>query len=88
MFLLIYSKDALNDLAQLDRHISKRITAKLHFYAQQKDVLAFAKTLQGFRNRFRFRVGEYRVVFQLEASGEVRILKILRIKNRKDIYEI
>ncbi len=88
MFLLIYSKDALHDLAELDRHISKRITSKLHFYAQQSEVISFAKPLQGFTNRFRFRVGEYRVLFQFEASGEVRILKILRIKNRKDIYEI
>lgn len=88
MYRLVYTNLALKDLSGLDRLIAKRITDKLLFFSLQQEIKPFCKTLTGFHDRFRFRIGTYRVVFRLDSSGEIHILMILRIKHRKDIYDL
>ena len=89
MYQLYYSNKALKDLEDLEGNVADRITKKNYFFAQQNDVRPFCKKLEGFGEPiYRFRVGEYRVSFDLGSSGEIQILTILRIKNRKDIYDL
>ena len=89
MYQISYSTKSLKDLERLERKAVNRITKKIFFYAQQEDIRAFYKQLAGFViPTYRFRVGEYRVVFDIGSSGEIQILNILRIKNRKDIYDL
>ena len=89
MYQLYYSNKALKDLEELERNEADRITKKIYFFAQQKEVRPFCKRLEGFGEpTYRFRIGEYRVSFDISSSGEIQILNILRIKNRKDIYDI
>lgn len=86
--VLVYADQALRYLETLDRHAARRIMDKLEFYAGQDDPLAFAKMLTGgLCGLYRYRVGEYRVIFQKDTRGQVLILDILRIGHRKDIYE-
>jgi len=42
-----------------------------------------AKKLKGFKNKYRLRAGDYRVLFELERDCVV----IYDVGNRKDIYE-
>ncbi len=50
--------------------------------------MKFAKALTGeFADFFRFRVGDYRVVFSRSQEGLLQIVNVSRIGHRKHIYE-
>ncbi|MCK9185859.1 type II toxin-antitoxin system RelE/ParE family toxin [Candidatus Gracilibacteria bacterium] len=87
MYKIIYSKNSVKDLRKIDKTIAQRIIKKVFFFSKQKDISKFSKPLKGFgNNRYRFRIGDYRVIFKVNSTGEVRILMILNIKHRKEIY--
>ena len=84
---IVYTNSASNDLDDLPENTEKRIALKIKYYAAQKNPLNFAKKLNPpFDNLYRFRIGEYRAVFEL-GKDTLRLLVILRIKHRKDAYE-
>lgn len=84
---LLWSKDALEDLEQLPNPLGVRITKKVIWFSQQQNPLTHAEPLTGpYQGIYRFRVGDYRVLFQKDAQGQVSILKILRIKHRREVY--
>lgn len=83
-----YTNQASEDLCKLQKNISKRILSKIIFFCSQKDPLKYAKKLKNFTfGTYRFRIGEYRVIFDLDQKGNIKILMILRIKHRKDVYK-
>lgn len=87
MYRVDYSQDAIRDLKKLDLHIAQRIIKKILFFSQQKNPMTFARPLKNLgTGRYRFRIGDYRAIFQIDSNGELQILMILRIKHRKDIY--
>ncbi len=87
MYKVIYSREAEKDIDKLDFGLRLRIIKKIDFYVQGKNPLIFAKRLVNNRiGSYRFRVGDYRVIFDIESTGVIKILLILRIKHRKDIY--
>lgn len=88
MYSVVYSIDSKKDLKALPEYIAQRIIKKIAFYAKQVDIKPFSKHLNGFENRYRFRIGEYRAIFRVDSAGEIQILTILKIKNRKDIYDL
>jgi mRNA interferase RelE/StbE len=84
---VIYSRDAYKDLMQLGKVTARRIVLKIEDNAKQSDPLARAKALTGnLAGRYRYRVGDYRVIFSIDKAGHVLILKVLLIKHRKDVY--
>ncbi len=85
-FQIFYTKKSLKDLQKLDRPTSKKIIIKMRYYANQNNLLSFAKKLNPpFDNLYRFRIGNYRVVFEVNKS-KVMLLVVLKIGHRKDIY--
>ncbi|PIZ76501.1 type II toxin-antitoxin system mRNA interferase toxin, RelE/StbE family [Candidatus Peregrinibacteria bacterium CG_4_10_14_0_2_um_filter_38_24] len=87
MYKIIYSENSVKDLRKIDKSIAQRIIKKILFFSEQKDIFKFSKPLKGFgNNKYRFRIGDYRVIFKVDGTGEVRILMILNIKHRKEIY--
>jgi len=87
MIHIIYSDKAIKDLSSLERQISKRVVRKIEEYGKATNPLSFAKALTGsLAGMYRYRVGDYRVLFEVDASGAVIILMILNIKHRKDVY--
>lgn len=70
------------------RQDSKRITEKLLWFAGREKVIGFSIKLQGQNNRYRFRIGKFRVIFSTELSGTTKTINILRIKHRKEIYRL
>lgn len=84
---IIYSNKAAKSLKKLERDPAKKIVNKIKFYANQDDILASAKKLQSpFNGLYRYRIGEYRVIFEIDAKGAMKILIVLDIKHRKDAY--
>lgn len=86
--IVIYSKGARKDLRALDLSVSKIVIKKLDEIVTSENPLSFAKPLTAnLSGLYRFRVGDYRVIFSVEADGSVTILIILRVAHRKDIYK-
>mgnify|MGYP001558776784 CR=1 FL=1 len=81
VYRLFYTKRAVNDIAKLDLVVKKRIGKKLLLYAQNP--LKYATKLTDYTiGTYRFRIGDYRVIFDLKG----RDIIVLRLGHRKDIY--
>lgn len=89
MYKLFYTNRAKEDLKNLPKRIASRIRDKLLFYAERENIFKFAKPLGDFVpgiKLYRFRMGDYRAIFEIVSGGYVQVLMILRIKHRKDVY--
>ncbi|MEA5421076.1 type II toxin-antitoxin system RelE/ParE family toxin [Spirulina sp. CCNP1310] len=71
---------ALKDLQGLDRGNQKRILAKIEML--KTDLQGDVKRLKNFSPNYRLRVGDYRVLFEVEAS----LVIVYRIKHRRQAY--
>lgn len=86
-YQVFYTESAKADIQGLEKKTAQRILKKVLFYSSQNNPLSFAKPLNNVSaGRFRFRVGEYRIIFRIEHNGTIHILMILRVGHRKDIY--
>ena len=85
---LQYSDQASEDLASLDLSVARRILDKLDFFVKQNNPLRWAKRLTSSQcGEYRFRVGDYRVIFDVAKDGTVTVLLILAIKHRRHVYD-
>lgn len=83
------SKPAQRDLKKLDRTILTAITKAIHQLANEYDqagrpVQSDVKRMQGTADRWRLRVGDYRVIFKLDAGALVVL--VLEAGHRREIY--
>lgn len=87
-YKLVYTKLSQKDLDKLDPLLVRRILKKLNEFCKRTDPLKFAKKLTGFIiDTYRFRVGDYRVVFRLDPQNQqLVILVVLRVRHRKEVY--
>jgi len=80
-YRLLYTQRAIKDIESFEDKIKQRIGKTLLRYSEEP--LKHAQKLSDPRlGTYRFRVGEYRVIFDLEGSDIV----ILRVGHRKEIY--
>jgi len=86
-YRLILTRNALKDLGSLQKETAGRIVDKLEYFGASVNPLIYAKKLTGSSiGQYRFRIGDYRAIFDIDRFGRIQILMILRIKHRKDIY--
>ena len=81
MYSVDWKESAIKDLKKLETSISNRIYKKVDQLIENpfsKDI----RKLKGM-NAFRLRVGDYRVIFEIEKD----IICILKVGHRKNIYE-
>lgn len=83
MFSFLVTDDFEKDLKKLDANKAERVKEKLRFIRVQENPLFYAKKLQGYKDIFRFRVGDFRLIFRLQKNT----LIFLKVSHRKDIYE-
>lgn len=82
MYSVLITERAQKDLKSLNNEIKKRILDKIKFMA--KDPINYSKKLVNSRiGEYRFRIGDYRVIFDIDNNNIV----VLRIGHRKNIYE-
>ena len=80
---IFYTHKAGKQLKTFPRAIQKRIIKKMRFYADQNNPLEFAEHLTDRREgEFRFRIGDYRVIFDVKRNN----IYILKIGKRDKIY--
>lgn len=79
---VFYTQTAARQLAKLPKSIQSRIAEKMRFYASQTNPLVFAETLTDFK-AFRFRIGDYRIIFEVKDDT----IFVLLIKKRDKVYK-
>lgn len=86
-YQLLYTKRAISDLEELSIKDSQRIIKKLKYFAEQVKPLEYSKPLKGlYKDLFRFRIGNYRAIFNKDTKGTLTLLIIITVKHRKDVY--
>lgn len=81
-YRLLYTQRAAKDIERLDRKVRERIGKTLLRYAH--DPLNHAERLtQPQVGSYRFRVGDYRIVFDIDGDQVV----VLRVGHRREIYK-
>ncbi|MCD6283868.1 type II toxin-antitoxin system RelE/ParE family toxin [bacterium] len=84
MFTFEFKAKAAKEVEKLPPQIRRRILKKLKFYSSQKNPLKFAERLRDRSfGEFRFRIGDYRALFDVENHKII----ILKVGHRKDIYK-
>ncbi|MDE6596615.1 MAG: type II toxin-antitoxin system RelE/ParE family toxin [Oscillospiraceae bacterium] len=82
-----YSKAALKFLAGVQKKVADSIReaiSGLTLTPPEGDI----KTMQGYNDgRLRLRVGKYRIVYRYDVDNELKILYIIDIGSRGDIYK-
>jgi mRNA interferase RelE/StbE len=79
---LVYTKRAVRDIKKLDITIKKRVGKILLRYKDKP--LDYADTLKSSDlGTYRFRIGDYRVIFDIEKNDIV----VLRVGHRREIYK-
>lgn len=79
---LLITEEARREIDKLDGVVKKRIAKKLTLFL--KDPLRFSKSLINFEiGQYRFRVGDYRIIFDLRGNR----VEILRVMHRREVYK-
>ena len=79
---LIYTRRALRDIGSLDEVSKKRIGKTLARYAS--DPFKYGEKLtDSALGTFRFRIGDYRVIFDIQGTDIV----VLRVGHRRELYK-
>ena len=83
-YQLLITRRAKRDIEALDTVVRARLGKKLMQLAEAEDVRIVARALIDSRiGEFRFRVGDYRVLFDLVDEATI---VVLRVQQRKDVY--
>lgn len=80
-YKLLYTKTAFKDIKKLDRIRKRKIKAKIENYSTTPLKKAIKMTDLSL-GTYRWRIGIYRVIFDIEGKDIV----ILRIRHRKEVY--
>jgi len=84
MFTYVFKPQAVRDIKKLPKEVQKRILKKLDFFVASENPLIFADHLISYDlGQYRFRIGDYRVIFDLED----RTIVILTMGHRREIYK-
>lgn len=76
-------RHAEKDLNKLEKTVFIQIVAKIKELAGNPHPQG-SKKITGSQNDWRLRVGDYRVIYEIETK--TRIIKIMRIKHRREVY--
>ncbi len=86
MYSLEYTEYALRQLEALDRPIRLRVVKRLDRLAVQAEDQKHQALSGPFAGQFKLRVGDYRVIYSLDATRAV--ITVLRVGHRSEIYRV
>jgi len=79
-----FSPRASKDFLKLDSSIQERILAKLDYFCSTDSPTWFSRHLSDVSiGQYRFRVGDYRVIYDIDKNG----IRVIRMGHRRDIYK-
>lgn len=80
-YKVVYTQTAVRDIEDLDIVSKKRLGKKIEFFSKKPFFYA-RKLIKPCLGTYRWRIGDYRVVFDVHGENIV----VLRIGHRKEIY--
>ena len=83
-YLVTFAASARKELKDLPPDVIARLLPKIRELARNPRPTG-CKKLQGYKNRWRIRAGDYRVVYAINDTE--KSVDITRIAHRKDVYE-
>lgn len=79
-----FTQKSKRQFVGLENQLKKKILNKLDFWVKSDNPLKFAENLTNSElGEYRFRVGDYRIIFDVEGKNIV----VLSIGHRKEIYK-
>jgi mRNA interferase RelE/StbE len=86
--IVFYTHTSKKDLQKIPKKDSSLIVLKVDEYTKINPFKK-AKKLSGiFEGLYRYKIANYRVIFEIDSDGNINLIKILKIKHRKDIYRL
>lgn len=82
-YTIIVPKPVQKQLDELPNIVRNRVIERIALLAEEP-LLPGAIKLQGYENNYRIRIGDYRVIYEI--NNEESIVLLLRCKHRKDSY--
>ena len=81
---VIFSERARKEWNRLERSVQRQLRKKIGFYLESGQPMQYAEKLKDISlGEYRFRIGDYRVIFDLADNQ----MMVLRVGHRKDIYK-
>ena len=78
-----FTSSAVRDFSQLPESVQQRLLPKINALADLPRPIGVQK-LQGRVNRYRIRVGDYGVVYEIQ--DRILVVLIVRIGHRREVY--
>lgn len=79
-----YTKSSLKELRSFTPVVQKRLGVKIEFFLSHPNPLVFARALtEPSDAQYRFRVGDYRILFDVEDDT----LIVHKIQHRREVYK-
>jgi len=83
VYEVLLERNAERDLKKLPKDIFHRFVVSVKSLAQNPKPQGSRK-IMGSKNDWRIRVGDYRVIYEIDE--EVRAVKLMRIRHRREAY--
>lgn len=85
MIQILFTAQAEKQIAKLDKNVRLRIIAALERLSEAYPVGDMRK-MQGYDDLWRLRVGDYRVVMQIDLVTASITITVIRVGHRKEVY--
>lgn len=83
-YKVVFTREAGKDIEKIDKTIKIQLYKKLVYFSSLEDIKVVAKKLHNHDiGEYRLRVGNFRIIFDLDKHNIV----ILRVQHRKDVYK-
>jgi len=83
MFKISYSNQADKFLKKAEKITAKRLLEKIE-KLQKEPIIHDTKAIEGSKNLFRVRVGDYRILYEIDYKE--KIIGIVKIDKRENVY--
>jgi mRNA interferase RelE/StbE len=83
MYRVLLERAAEKDLGRLSSEVHDRVIASLQKLAANPRPPGCRK-LAGGKNDWRIRVGDFRVIYEIE--DQTRVLRVNRVRHRREVY--
>lgn len=77
---------AARELSKLDKPVGRRIVKRLEWLADNLDIVRLEPLTRELRGLYKFRVGDYRVLYEILHDEETIIIHA--VGHRRDIYRL
>lgn len=82
---LVFKRSVVKDIRRIPGSILQSIHDRIAALANDP-FPSGAEPIEGYKHYYRIRIGQYRVIYEVAAT--VRIITIIRIGHRKDVYRM